>query len=290
MTHPRAFTLIELLVVITIIVVLLALLAPALDKAVYQAELARCGAQLHSIVGDTQQYAMAFRRAYPYRGTGLGNQQTTEITEQGRGWDLRPIVKGYVTVNNLTCALSGKVDIEASKPDTTFVFGSYDYWAGWRYSNDAGSTGMLRVGDRLMSSDDADRSIKHSFNLLASDRDVIGIRDQVQGSHPDTAGVLRQVVLQEATNAEWGVGGTAVPWGTITIAAWVLRGSHTRGSVDRNFGYQDGAVIRLSELVVKADGQPDDRLVTAPYNSDGAGYQGTSAGKDAAYYTALPAH
>ena len=39
-----AFTLIELLVVVTIIVVLLAMLTPALDKAIYQAELAVCGA------------------------------------------------------------------------------------------------------------------------------------------------------------------------------------------------------------------------------------------------------
>src|ERR1041385_7046662 len=39
-----AFTLIELLVVVTIIVVLLALLTPALDRAIYRAELLRCGA------------------------------------------------------------------------------------------------------------------------------------------------------------------------------------------------------------------------------------------------------
>jgi len=37
---------IELLVVITIIVVLLSLLAPALDKAIYRAELPRCAASL----------------------------------------------------------------------------------------------------------------------------------------------------------------------------------------------------------------------------------------------------
>lgn len=40
----KAFTLIELLVVITIIVVLLALLVPALDKAIYQAQLSVCAA------------------------------------------------------------------------------------------------------------------------------------------------------------------------------------------------------------------------------------------------------
>src|ERR1043165_1931025 len=54
---PRAFTLIELLVVITIIVVLLALLTPALDKAMYQAELAVCGANLRAIANGAIPYA-----------------------------------------------------------------------------------------------------------------------------------------------------------------------------------------------------------------------------------------
>ena len=41
---PRAFTLIELLVVVTIIVAPLALLSPALDKAIYEADLPAWGA------------------------------------------------------------------------------------------------------------------------------------------------------------------------------------------------------------------------------------------------------
>src|SRR5438876_557647 len=44
-----AFTLIELLVVVTIIVVLLALLTPALDRAIYQAELTVCAANQHTV-------------------------------------------------------------------------------------------------------------------------------------------------------------------------------------------------------------------------------------------------
>ena len=46
MRHRIAFTLIELLVVITIIVILLALLVPAINKGIYAAELAKCGSQL----------------------------------------------------------------------------------------------------------------------------------------------------------------------------------------------------------------------------------------------------
>ena len=68
MNRPSAFTLIELLVVITIIVVLLALLAPALDKAVHEAEMAVCGSQVRNIAMGVTSYAMQGRRYYPARG------------------------------------------------------------------------------------------------------------------------------------------------------------------------------------------------------------------------------
>jgi prepilin-type N-terminal cleavage/methylation domain-containing protein len=57
-----AFTLIELLVVVTIIVVLLALLTPALDKAVTAAELVKCAANLHAFGVAVPQYALDNRR------------------------------------------------------------------------------------------------------------------------------------------------------------------------------------------------------------------------------------
>src|ERR1041385_4688748 len=58
MRRRSAFTLIELLVVVTIIVVLLALLTPALDKAVEQAERAVCAANKHSISIGSVAYAL----------------------------------------------------------------------------------------------------------------------------------------------------------------------------------------------------------------------------------------
>src|SRR5688500_17775374 len=61
---PRGFTVVELLVVVTIVVMLLALLAPALDKAVYQAELTMCAARLKAHATSATVYAVDHRRRY----------------------------------------------------------------------------------------------------------------------------------------------------------------------------------------------------------------------------------
>src|SRR5687767_755449 len=59
---PGAFTLIELLVVITIIGVLLALLAPAMDQALESAARAVCAGNLHAMGSANTQYAMSNRK------------------------------------------------------------------------------------------------------------------------------------------------------------------------------------------------------------------------------------
>jgi prepilin-type N-terminal cleavage/methylation domain-containing protein len=61
----RAFTLIELLVVITIIVVLLAMLAPALDRAMYEAELVQCAGNLKVWGSISIDFAQDHQRRLP---------------------------------------------------------------------------------------------------------------------------------------------------------------------------------------------------------------------------------
>src|SRR5688572_4594237 len=63
----KAFTLIELLVVVTIIVVLLSMLAPALDKAIYQAELVQCGGKLKLMGSAVTLYTFDNKKHYPDR-------------------------------------------------------------------------------------------------------------------------------------------------------------------------------------------------------------------------------
>src|SRR5690349_1320087 len=117
MAETPAFTLIELLVVVTIIAVLLALLTPALDKAVYQAELVRCAAQLRGVGQSVVTYAMDARRSYPYR-VGAENPDWSEANllkdanpaSPGSNWDERPVLRQALNLGRLVCPLTGKVD------------------------------------------------------------------------------------------------------------------------------------------------------------------------------------
>src|ERR1051325_4642032 len=62
---PRAFSVVELLVVVTIITLLLALLGPAVDRAVYQAQLALCAANFKGISTAAGVYTGDYGRSYP---------------------------------------------------------------------------------------------------------------------------------------------------------------------------------------------------------------------------------
>src|SRR5690349_19456422 len=141
--RAAAFTLIELLVVVTIIVVLLAMLTPAVDRAMYQAELAVCGTHLNSAAAGVILYTISFRGRYPDRplvngGTKATAAPSTLTHPDGlllltRG-DLIATLRGYVSTNGmLNCPLDGKSDFEGSNPLTTYMLAPYDLWFGWQY-------------------------------------------------------------------------------------------------------------------------------------------------------------
>src|SRR5688500_17895560 len=94
----RAFTLIELLVVITIIVVLLAMLTLALDKAIAEAQMAVCAANMHGIGGGAVTYAASNNRHYPYR---VCSTHTANLLQAHRspGSDDRPRLRQFVSLN-----------------------------------------------------------------------------------------------------------------------------------------------------------------------------------------------
>src|ERR1041385_1906177 len=89
----HGFTLIELLGVITIIVILLALLTPALDKAIYVAELAACQAQQRGIVTGTVIYAMEHKRYYFDRSVIRNTSQAQPTMLATANSDDRDLIK-----------------------------------------------------------------------------------------------------------------------------------------------------------------------------------------------------
>lgn len=84
---------IELLVVVTIIVVLVALLTPALDRAIYSAEMAVCTSPQHMLATTAITYAMGQERYCPpmpnvqdsFKRSRLTASETGEIAGPPRG-------------------------------------------------------------------------------------------------------------------------------------------------------------------------------------------------------------
>src|SRR5207247_947120 len=94
----NGFTLVELLVVVVIIAILLSLLAPALDKAIYQAELAVCGANLHAIGAGASIYTMDYKKVYPGVGRFTNSAAQAINDWDNSSFDLRPVIRGYMGI------------------------------------------------------------------------------------------------------------------------------------------------------------------------------------------------
>src|SRR5687768_17021008 len=105
-----AFSLVELLVVITIMVVLLSLLTPAMEQAVYQAELATCAANLDAMGTGLAGYAMEnTRRFFP---TIRWSSQFLRDPESFGGHDLRKTYGSHVPADMWADPLSGNVEFD----------------------------------------------------------------------------------------------------------------------------------------------------------------------------------
>jgi prepilin-type N-terminal cleavage/methylation domain-containing protein len=260
--NQLGLTLVELLVVVAIIVVLLALLSPALDQAVYQAELVTCETKLRGLAVSAFNYAWAFNRRYPNKpavdagkaavACELNPVLANHGGEAEGGYDIRPIIEPYFDINGLmNCPLSKAVDLVSTSP-TSNVHSNYAQFYGWRYKDGPRlERGMRKVGDRFEFQGAA-------FHVLASDWEAIFDGSWNQNAHPDKDGVLAPVVLQDEMYGTTGV--------FYTASMWVAGGSH-RGAVDRNFVFDDGSVHRFAD-VKQSQSNParmaDSRLVAVP--------------------------
>jgi prepilin-type N-terminal cleavage/methylation domain-containing protein len=248
-----AFTLVELLVVVAIIVVLLALLAPALDKAVDSAEMATCAARAKAVMHGVTLYAGNFKRTYPYRPqVEAGSAPLGSLNAGGTNTasDDRPALRGYVPINYLNCPRAPKVDLVGSKP-TTAVFSQYNLWFGFHYK---GMAGMRRIGDRLRAREFT-TALERDYNLLISDISQLRFltRDYGMSSHMDDKRLWVPDASQDKP-AAWNP--------SINITLGWYGGTKARGTLDLNYGYQDGEVRRVDKIAYEpAD---DDRIDYIP--------------------------
>src|ERR1041385_7908759 len=148
--NRSAFTLIELLVVVTIIAVLLALLTPALDKAIYQAELAVCGTKVKGLAEAATFYAGEHKRSYPNRYTYVKNKYKTNRPNKlwlangsNPPYDERPLIRPYVSSIDkaFQCPLLTEMHIDVNDINTRAAgeagWTSYQFWYGWQYFPEA---------------------------------------------------------------------------------------------------------------------------------------------------------
>ena len=270
-----AFTLIELLVVITIIVVLLALLTPALDKAVYTAELTVCGARLSAVCVSTSTYALQYQRHYPYRSAADGSIPYERFTfNDGNGHDDRKALSECMALDKtLNDAMVGRVDVERSR-STTWVLMPTSLYAGTRIN---GQAGMFRLGDRWSYSwVDADGNLKeYRFSTLVSDNSYSAIQPQQNyASHPDSEGQLHKVIDQDATSGSVLAAAAALHHNGVTDltdARWTRGGSPVRGTVDQNYCFDDGSILRFDKIRWNEPDVNRDRWAAVPSDlSDGS--------------------
>jgi prepilin-type N-terminal cleavage/methylation domain-containing protein len=247
-----AFTLVELLVVITIIVILLALLAPAMDQALYQGELAVCGSRQHGIATGALNYAINNRNRYPHRPALRASNDRVIIIRatffNANFADDRPFLRDYMDVNgHLNCPLTQEVDLEDNYPDTA-LFSPIALWFGTRYTlpSPQPNRGMFKIGDRFTVEDKA-------FNILAGDWDGVYLETSPPhhfSTHPDREGIMWDWVQQDSdfTNAWTGGPQTRTPGLQVTWSYWHSPNGVSRGILDNNYAFDDGSVVRYSDV------------------------------------------
>jgi prepilin-type N-terminal cleavage/methylation domain-containing protein len=266
----KAFTLIELLVVVTVIVTLLALLTPALDRAIYQAELVVCAANKGALGTAVITYAHEHKRHYPYR-QHLANEYSVPLiinyTLFGSRMDDRPMLRPYVSINKLlNDPLSEEVELEAAGPDV-ITYAGYNLWFSMQYRPDQGfwdkvgpeprtTRGMFRLGDRWEWEDRNYGEKPVRSNVMANDRYLPHPKENaVHSSHPGD-GWVNLVKREEPYGIEL----------KATISMWEHYNAPQAGAIDMNALFDDGSVRRYNDVKWDPGGEPwvDERFVRSP--------------------------
>ena len=238
------FTLIELLVVITIIVVLLAMLTPALDRAIYYADLTSCAARQHAIAIGSMAYASDAKRFYPYRA--LTARGTTRPIDIQYYWpsalpmrvDDRPVLRSFLGLNaSLNCPLAPqKLDYEGAGGNCN-VIADYGLWFSFGFP---GEQAMRKMGDRFTYGDD-------SFDLLTGDWSGIFVNSNETAPHNDADQSMGPFVRDETeyyTNVR-----TQASYANYSLSSWTSATyTNGRGPLDLSFTFADGSAVTYNRV------------------------------------------
>jgi competence protein ComGC len=255
-SRPAAFTLVELLVVITIIVTVMALLVPAMDQAVYRAELALCATRLKAHATTATVYAMDHKRRYLDRAAMRSSLRifrpdylalTMEGPINGQELDDRPALRNYGSINKMfNCPFVDEIDYDGFPPegnvlDPILLYTSVNYWYGWQYSGTPGLKGMMKIGDRVEWQLPGDEK-RHTFSVLVSDIESEDLQDNwTNSAHPDREGFLALTTVRNGLQI--------FVQGYCAYSYWGQWGSPpNRGTVEQSYAFEDGSVRTLFDI------------------------------------------
>jgi len=265
---PSAFTIVELLVVITIIVLLLALLTPAMNQAIYQAELAVCGAKQKGIVSAALSYAWDHQRHYPTRNPLFIDQAWLMRWKDQNSYpfDLVTLYEPYTASRDLFLdPLCGRIDLSerANKPNT-LLYGNYDLYPGRPFDRGSSFRAMNRIGQWYNWNDTISSSSGslHNFSVIAGDHDMYWYdnnRNRQSGSHADALDVMRFAAFQDANNQGLPLAADVAGVLDFTQSRWESFDVGPRGTLDTNFGFEDASVRRYSRVTTA-----DPRMAKVP--------------------------
>jgi prepilin-type N-terminal cleavage/methylation domain-containing protein len=264
--RTSGFTLIELLVVVTIIVVLLALLTPALDKAFYAAEMVQDGAQMRGVAQATIAYTTEHKKAYP------GPYSTWDAMQirNSSHWNIPGLLSAYVPAKIFMDPFlaNGNLDYAACMSDPYGVYmPGYHWYPNWGTASAPNINPMKRMGQKMVFM--APEGDIRKFGVILADRDARVPGSWATTSHQDKEG--RQTL--------WAYQGGGNPWiaqglgpvvgpatGNVYVAWWI---GTTRSTVDENFALDDGSVLRLDDVPAMATLDDDPRMSFIPDTSVG---------------------